>query len=148
MSIAYRLERKLLDETSEHFRACGGGREECQVLWLSPWAQPDTITKVVHPKHTAHMGGFVLDDAWLNAFWLELGDTDMGIRVQVHTHPREAFHSRTDDDYPVIHRPGFLSLVIPNFGLGPVGFDDAYLTEIQESGRWQQMHIPSRLVIA
>ncbi|MDB5513884.1 MAG: hypothetical protein JWQ17_642 [Tardiphaga sp.] len=35
------------------------------------------------------------------------------------------FISKTDDDYPIIHKPGFLSLVIPGFGLGPVGFKDA-----------------------
>jgi hypothetical protein len=57
------------------------------------------------------------------------------------------FISKTDDDYPIIHKPGFLSLVIPGFGLGPVGFKDAYLTEIQSDGRWQEVSIPSRLVL-
>lgn len=71
----------------------------------------------------------------------------MGIRVQVHTHPEEAFHSETDDAFPIIHKPGFLSLVIPNFGLGPTGFENAYLTEIQPDGRWQEVAIPSRLVL-
>ena len=112
----------------------GRGREECQILWLSSWDAPKVIAKVVHPKHVAHRGGFVLEDRWLNDFWMELGNTNMGIRVQVHTHPQEAFHSPTDDEFPIIHKPGFLSLVIPNFGLGPVGFRDAYLTEIQIDG--------------
>ncbi|MFQ3458879.1 hypothetical protein PMN64_36970 [Bradyrhizobium sp. UFLA01-814] len=147
MSAPYRLDRGVLEATFRHFRGCGCGREECQVLWLSPWSQPDIIAKVVHPKHAGHFGGFVLDDAWLNEFWLELGATEMGIRVQVHTHPGEAFHSRTDDEYPIIHTPGFLSLVIPNFGLGPIGFNDAYLTEIQPGGRWKEVPIASRLVL-
>lgn len=89
----------------------------------------------------------MLDDQWVSEFWLELGDVNMGIRVQVHTHPGEAFHSPTDDAFPIIHKPGFLSLVIPNFGLGPVGFDEAFLTEIQPDGRWQEVAIPSRLVL-
>lgn len=147
MSAPYRLPRNMLAETFQHFRSCGCGQDECQVLWLSPWSQPDIITKIVHPKHAAHFGGFVLDDAWLNDFWLELGNADLGIRAQVHTHPGEAFHSRTDDEFPIIHTPGFLSLVIPNFGLGPVGFDEAYLTEIQPNGRWKQVAINERLVL-
>jgi hypothetical protein len=147
MGTLYRLERGLLEETFQHFRECGCGLDECQVLWLSPWSQPDVITKIVHPRHSAHFGGFVLDDAWLNDFWLELGATNTGIRVQVHTHPEEAFHSRTDDEFPIIHTPGFLSLVIPNFGLGPVGFDEAYLTEIQPNWRWKEVIIASRLVL-
>ena len=147
MITPYRLERGLLDETFRDFRECGCGRDECQMLWLSPWSQPQTITHVVHPKHDGHYGGFVLDDGWLNDFWLHLGKTHMGVRAQVHTHPREAFHSRTDDEFPIIHTPGFLSLVIPDFGLGPVGFEEAYLTEIQPNGRWKEVPIPSRLVL-
>jgi hypothetical protein len=143
----YRLTQEMLETTFEHFRHCGHGREECQALWLSPWEEPEAITRVVHPKHVAEFGGFVLDDAWLNAFWFELGDINCGIRVQVHTHPHEAFHSETDDAFPIIHRSGFLSLVIPNFALGPVGFDDAYLTEIQPDGSWRQVPIESRLVM-
>ena len=143
----YRLTQGMLDTTFEHFRHCGRGRNECQALWVSPWENSEAITRVVHPMHVGTFGGFVLDDAWLNAFWLELGDTNCGIRVQVHTHPHEAFHSETDDAFPIIHRPGFLSLVIPNFALGPVGFDDAYLTEIQTDGSWRQVPIESRLVM-
>lgn len=144
----YRLKSEMLEATFKHFRDCGRSRDECQILWLSPWDNPETISRVVHPKHAAHHGGFMLDDAWLNAFWLDLGDTNTGIRVQVHTHPREAFHSRTDDEFPIIHKPGFLSLVIPNFGLGPIGFKDAYLTEIQPDGQWRQVTIDSRLVVS
>src|SRR5260370_111004 len=79
-----------------------------------------TITKAVHPEHEAHVGGFVLDDHWLNDFWCSLAQENLGVRIQVHTHPGEAFHSPTDDAYPMIHTVGFLSLVIPNFALGPI----------------------------
>jgi len=147
MSTLYRLERETLEETFRHFRECGRGREECQTLWVSAWTSPEVIAKVVHPKHVAHRSGFVLEDRWLNDFWMELADTNTGIRVQVHTHPQKAFHSPTDDEFPIIHKPGFLSLVIPNFGLGPVGFKDAYLTEIQNDGCWREVPIPSRLVL-
>ena len=33
------------------------------------------------------------------------------------------------------------------FALGPVGFKDAFLTEIQPNGQWQQVAIESRLVL-
>jgi hypothetical protein len=147
MSTVYQLDRELIEETFGHFRECGRGQEECQALWLSPWSRLDTLTRVVHPKHVAHFGGFVVDDAWLNAFWCELADADLGVRVQVHTHPRQAFHSPTDDAFPLIHTPGFLSLVIPDFALGPVGFKNAYLTELQPEGRWKQVAIEERLVL-
>lgn len=147
MSAALRLPRHIFDETIGHFRRCGADRRECQTLWIGPWATPSLITEVVHPKHKAHMGGFLLDDAWISAFWFRLAVDNLGIRVQVHTHPGKAFHSQTDDEFPIIHTPGFLSLVIPNFALGPVGFEDAYLAEIQPDGTWSRVPIEERLIV-
>jgi hypothetical protein len=143
--VRYRVAKAHLARTFAHFRECGMGRRECQVLWTSPWSAPETITEVVHGQHWAHAGGFELSSAWLNQFWLDLADKNCGIRVQVHTHPFGAFHSATDDAYPIIHSPGFLSLVVPNFARGPVGVDDAYLAEIQADGRFMEVPIATRL---
>jgi hypothetical protein len=145
VSTAYSLPRRVLEETFDYFRRCGGGRRECQVLWVSPWAAVDSISKAVHPRHAAHCGGFVLEDRWLNDFYLTLARERLGIRIQLHTHPGAAFHSPTDDAFPIIHTVGFLSLVIPKFALGPVGFEGAYLTEIQPDGRWREVAIAERL---
>ncbi len=136
---------RVLSETFDHLRQCARGQRECQVLWTSSWETPEEITGVVHPKHRAHAGGFDVDSAWLNTLWLGLADRNEGVRVQVHSHPGEAFHSPTDDGYPVIHTPGFLSLVIPNFARGDVGFRDAFLAELGADGRFRQVPISSRL---
>jgi hypothetical protein len=143
----YKIAGPLLAATFAHFRECGRGRRECQVLWISSWDVPEILTKVVHSKHQAHAGGFVLDGQWISDFWQDLGNTNMGIRVQVHTHPMQAFHSPTDDRFPIIHKPGFLSLVIPNFGMDAISLSSAYLTEIQPDGRWHQVPITSRLEV-
>ena len=142
------LPARLLAETFEHFRTCGQGRRECQVLWTGPWAQPETITAAVHSAHCSHAGGFQIEDAWLNAFWVALAERHEGVRVQVHTHPHEAFHSPIDDAYPIVQTLGFLSLVIPDFGIGPVWFDNAYLCEITESGGWRMVSIADRIAVA
>ena len=147
MSPVYRLPHHVLCETFRHFRWCGAGRRECQTLWVGPWSSPNLITDVVHPQHTAHRGGFVIEDVWLSEFWLRLARNNLGIRVQVHTHPSAAFHSPIDDEFPIVHTPGFLSLVVPNFASGPIGFNDAYLTEIQTDGGWREVPIAERLVV-
>ena len=143
----YRVPYVVLNRTFGHFRACGGGKRECQALWISAWRAPEKILEVEHPRHRAHAMAFDLDSAWLNSFWVQLANTERGIRVQVHTHPGKAFHSPVDDAFPVVHTPGFLSLVIPNFGLGPVGFENAYLTEIGVDGRWREVPCDTRLEI-
>jgi hypothetical protein len=99
------------------------------------------VTTVIHPKHRAHGWGFELDSAWLSAFWSDLTRTGTGVRAQVHTHPGSAFHSPTDDAWPIVHTPGFSSLVIPNFAQGEPDFGGAYLTQIQEDGSWSEVRI-------
>jgi hypothetical protein len=143
----YKVPKAILAETFGHLRRCGDGRRECQALWVGAWRSPTAITKVVHPRHRANAVGFQLDHEWINEFWDELGATECGIRVQVHTHPGAAFHSATDDAYPISFRTGFLSLVIPNFALGPVGFDGAFLAELAPDGKWQEVPIRSHLEI-
>lgn len=149
MTEEQRLEVPLavLRETFAEFRRCGRGSWECQVLWVGPWATVDRVTSVVHPVHRASGDGFELDTEWLHTFWKDLVSSKNGIRAQVHTHPRRAFHSAVDDAYPIIHSPGFLSLVIPNFAVGPENLADAYLAELTPDGRWQQVSVRNRLVI-
>lgn len=137
----------MLSETFAELRRCGCGIRECQVLWTSPWNNLATINRVVHPKHFARGDGFELDGAWLNAFWQELTATASGIRVQIHTHPGRAFHSPTDDEWPIIHTPGFLSLVIPRYAKGSAELTDAYLAELRQDGTWQEVPINERLEV-
>lgn len=144
----YRVPGEILVRTFDHFRRCGQGRHECQALWISRWSSPEIIADVIHPRHRANAFGFLLDDAWLNQFWLELARTQSSVRVQVHTHPEHAFHSRTDDEFPIIHTPGFLSLVIPYFAMKPAGLSGAYLAEILPNGRWDEVSPESRLEIS
>lgn len=133
------VSRTLLGETFETLRRCGRGRRECQVLWLSSWAAPDAIRRIVHPSHSAHGGGFAVESRWVTALWLDLAKAVEGVRIQVHTHPGAAFHSKTDDDWPIVRTPGFLSLVIPNFALGPISLADSYLAMMGTDGGWHEV---------
>jgi hypothetical protein len=133
--------------TFDQLRRCGRGRRECQVLWTSSWNNPSQITDVVHPQHRAHIGGFEVESDWLTKFWLDLGRLNAGVRVQVHTHPGEAFHSATDDAFPMICTPGFLSLVIPNFATGAATLEEAFLAELDDRGRFMQVPVHARLII-
>lgn len=141
------LPRQLLDETFDRLRSCGGGRRECQALWVGPWSDPKRISRVVHPQHSASAVGFTLADNWLTAFWSSLAEAGEGVRVQVHTHPGAAYHSTTDDAFPILTVPGFLSLVIPRFALGPIGFEGAFLARLGEDGCWREVPIRDHLEI-
>lgn len=143
----YRISRRMVEETFATFRSCGENRRECQLYWLSPWSSPGVLTELAHPKHRSNCYGLSVESNWISRFWNDLTAKGLGVRIQVHTHPGEAFHSRTDDSYPLLFDVGFLSLVIPNFAMGPVGFHNAYLAEIQPSGSWKQVDINSAICI-
>lgn len=133
----YRVSRARLHETFAVLKGCGGGRRECQALWISPWSRVRDITEVAHPQHAATAVSFDLHSPWLTKFWTELALKEAGVRIQIHTHPGAAFHSSIDDAYPIVQSPGFLSLVIPNFAQGPVGFEAAHLAQLQPDGSWR-----------
>ena len=135
---------RLVADTFAIFRDCGGSRRECVAYWLSPTNAPDTIDEVVHPHHTASHGGYEIDDQWLTSFWFELARWQKSVRIQLHTHPHEAFHSATDDHWALIHTPGFLSLVIPDYATGPAGLERAFLTEHTDRG-WREVPVAARL---
>jgi Prokaryotic homologs of the JAB domain len=70
--------------------------------------------------------------------------------AQVHSHPQEAFHSETDDDYPIMTTTGGYSIVIPDFAEGPIDFKfwEVYQlmpekgwTHISEKEIWERFKI-------
>lgn len=56
-----------------------------------------------------------------------------------HTHAEEAFHSETDDMYPIIGTAGFISIVVPRYGFELPSIDGLYVTKIKSGGGWQQL---------
>jgi hypothetical protein len=131
-----RLGEGLFTQTLAELRACGRGRRECVVYWSGPRNELGYVDEVLHPDHGADIHGFEIAASWLDATCRNLARRRRAIRVQVHTHPAEAFHSATDDRYPIVHTPGFLSLVLPDFATGPDPLQDAYLARLGEDGAW------------
>lgn len=134
----------LLAGTFAIFRDCGHASHECVAYWLSPTELPSVIDEVIHPDHTWTEGGYQIDDNWLTAFWFDLARRKKSVRVQVHTHPRLAFHSATDDEWALVHTPGFLSLVIPDYAIGSIALSGAYLAERRRNG-WRKVRVDSHL---
>ena len=136
--MALTLAPGILAGTFRQFRCCGRGRNECVVYWTGPRDAPGTVDGVVLPCHQAGPDWYETDPAWVTRFFLELRHEGRTARAQVHTHPTSAWHSPTDDCYPLASGPGFHSLVIPRFATGPAGLDEAYLTVLMPDGTWTE----------
>ena len=117
----FRIEASAIRETVEAIRSAGQGGYESFVLW-SGTRDDDTFTVAqVHiPEQTSYKldtGLCVrIDGAELHRLNVWLYKAQQVIGVQVHSHPSEAYHSETDDAYPIATLEGSLSIVLPFFG--------------------------------
>jgi hypothetical protein len=116
----FRIGSDALDTTIDWLREVGETGNEGFVLWSGHHdGSTFTIRRALwprqRPQQTEHgLLVYVPGDALaeVNAFCYE---HDEIVGAQVHTHPTDAFHSDTDDHFPLVTLLGSLSVVIPNF---------------------------------
>jgi hypothetical protein len=133
-----KLEGDILRRTYDMLQKCGRGKCECVVYWTGP-AGSDVVDGLEHPPHRRSPGGYEVDSRWLTKFWKELRVRKRSIKAQVHTHPGEAFHSTTDDKWPIVSQAGFVSVVIPDFAAGEPTLNYAWIGRLQPNGEWQEL---------
>jgi hypothetical protein len=59
--------------------------------------------------------------------------------AQIHSHPGRAYHSSTDDEFAVATTVGCFSLVVPDFGTGPLDIGRFASYRLDASGRWREI---------
>ena len=135
--------RDLADETDVQLRSAGRDGVERFVLW-SGLIDDDTFrAQTTHiPKQAAYRSTEGLcvrvDGDELHRLNLWLFQHGERLAVQVHSHPTDAYHSDTDDTYPIVTTRGGLSLVVPDFGLFGVRGPGTALYRLGPSG-WQEL---------
>ena len=111
---------ELCDETDRQLREAGRQGDERFVLWSGVVCNDRLLVRTAHcPKQIAYRvaGGLCVrveaDELHRLNIWLYRNSERLAI--QVHSHPTEAFHSETDNAYPMVTTIGGLSLVVPDF---------------------------------
>jgi hypothetical protein len=144
----FALPATLLDETLIALRAEGGFSVESLVFWGgSVDSGKATITHVFVPKGegvSKHPLQVRVDDHVIAALCGQLDPPRLMLLGQVHTHRDEAFHSPSDDRFS-LDTPGYLSLVVPNFGRGDASaWHEWAVYECQGRGRFRPMDAVER----
>jgi hypothetical protein len=135
---ALRLAANIMAASFQTFQNCGRGECECAVFWTGP-AGDDVVDGLEHPIHRRSPYGYDVDSGWITELWKNLAATKRSVKAQVHTHPGEAFHSATDDHWPIVSQAGFLSIVIPAFAFGAPSLDRAWVGRLSADGQWEQV---------
>jgi hypothetical protein len=133
-------------ETEGHLRRAGRRGLELFVLWSGTLSKSEFTVRTVHvPPQTSYRlksGLMVRVDGdalhQLNSWLYEHGET---LAVQVHAHPTEAFHSETDDTYPIVTATGSISIVAADFCRDGLLSDASAVYRLGENG-WDELDPP------
>lgn len=117
----FHVPAELAGATDAQLRDAGRARVERFVLWSGTVEDDEFHVRTMHvPKQTAYRlreGLCVrVEGQELHKLNLWLFEHRERLAIQVHSHPTEAYHSDTDDTYPIVTTRGGLSLVVPDFG--------------------------------
>lgn len=121
----FSVPRTVVDDTEDALREAGAQELERFVLWSGrrEGAGFEVITAHVPRQSSYRLPGGLLVRVegealhQLNAWLFDHGEV---LVVQVHAHPDDAYHSDTDNTYPIVTALGGLSIVAPSFCAGPL----------------------------
>jgi hypothetical protein len=116
----FQVPTTVVNETEEALRSAGAEGYEAFVLWSGHQSGRLFTVRTAHvPRQDSYRlasGLCVRVDGSelhrLNVWLYEAGEV---LAVQVHAHPDEAYHSETDDTYPIVATLGGLSVVAAEF---------------------------------
>ncbi|CCF97127.1 MULTISPECIES: Mov34/MPN/PAD-1 family protein [Ralstonia solanacearum species complex] len=137
------ISRSGVAQTLQVLQTSGQRHHEGIAFWLGRRAgKRIDIVEVYEPAHRADADYFHIPPQSMQALQLELRTKRLMIAAQVHSHPRDAFHSRADDTWAVIRHVGAVSIVLPNFAAKTSTdsfFKDAAIFQLNAANRWLQL---------
>lgn len=140
----FRVQRRAIASTTRTLREAGRAGHERFVLWSGRIDGDTFVVHTVHvPEQTAYKtkkGLLVrVEGEALHRLNMWLYEHEEILAVQVHAHPTDAFHSDTDDTYPIVTTLGGLSIVAADFARDGL-LTSASATYRLSAAGWQ--HVP------
>ena len=142
----FRVPASAIRDTEEAIRSAGQDGYELFVIW-SGTRDGDTFTvaKAHIPAQTSYKldSGLCvrIDGSALHRLNVWLYEARQVIGAQIHSHPAAAYHSTTDDAYPIATLDGSLSIVLPFFGRDGWGSSDIAAYRLGRDG-WLELTGP------
>ena len=142
----FRINPNEMRETVEAIQTAGKSGDELFVLW-SGTCEGDTfaIAKAHIPNQISiksESGCVVMvEGPELHRINVWLYEARQVIVAQIHSHPTEAYHSSTDNNYPIATLEGSLSIVLPFFGRDGWASDEIAAYRLGRHG-WVELTAP------
>jgi JAB domain-containing protein similar to deubiquitination enzymes len=119
-----RVPRHCIERMQSHLAAVGRKGLEGMAFWVGTHQNEifevrETIIPQQRGTRTAHGLAVTVAGEELHRLNLWLFRNKLRLIAQIHSHPTDAYHSDTDDQYAIATTVGCLSLVVPNFAAKP-----------------------------
>lgn len=114
----------------KHLREAGKKGVEGVALWSGIYISETEfeIKSTIIPAQKAFCSEdgllYVVGENELHKINLWLYENKQTLISQIHSHPGRAYHSETDDAFPIIARMGGVSIVVPDFAFRPFVLED------------------------
>ena len=143
----------IIDETIDFLRDVGCSGLEGFVLWGgktegTSFRYTTTIVPEQHALRTDRGLLVVVDGEELFKVNKSLYERNEILGGQVHSHPTSAYHSSTDDHYPLVTLIGALSVVVPDFARNaPKDISVWAWYRLKGYGRWAPLSHECRITV-
>jgi hypothetical protein len=136
----------IVHETEQHLRRAGRRGLELFVLWSGTLDRSEFAVRTAHvPRQTSYQlkSGLMVrvDGDALHQLNSWLYEHEEILAVQVHAHPTHAFHSETDDTYPIVTTMGSVSIVAADFCRDGLLSDASAVYRLGDQG-WDELNPP------
>ena len=136
----YYIRREVLEQTSRHLKKYGKEQSESLVFWAG-WVDEECNAHVTDCKIAKDINwklGVRVELDGMLQLMDELIKEDLILLAQVHSHPGDFGHSYGDDLTASSYRKGYISIVVPNWGL--IVLEDlsrCYVHEYEKNWEWK-----------
>ena len=150
----YVIPVSIIEDTVAFLRSVGADGFEGFVLWGGQTTDKDCFrfSSSIVPAQQAMLteNGLLVtvDGQALFEVNRSLHERGLTLAAQVHSHPTEAYHSATDDAFPLVTILGGLSVVIPGFARDALGGIDRWAWyRLSKRGKWESASTTTSIVI-
>lgn len=134
-----------IENVYKHLRDAGKRGFEGVALWSGNFLSEDTfeIRATIIPNQKTYSGEdgllYIVGEDELYRINLWLYEKKQTLITQIHSHPGEAYHSKTDDAFPIIARMGGVSIVVPDFGFRAFTLEDWAVYRLFPQKGWVEL---------
>ena len=137
----YVVPQRILKNSALLLRSLSSGVRESAILWTGTCLNTEArVRRIVVPRQTSNAVRFDVSLEERLKIASQLNRSGEMLLAQLHTHPKEAFHSAIDDQLALPRHTGAISIVIPDFAMYWEGdLNQVSVNRHLGKGVWQEL---------